>query len=308
MPPKICAPRFWTGLAAVLAALVIGFSAANLLIPNWGVTPAERSLTLPGDEFITSPLMEWNHAITINAPPEQVWPWLIQMGDTRGGFYSYMWIEKATNAAFGVPFADAYNNANAIHSEWQNPEIGQGMILDALVLRQYERNSYVLAGPGPDANDTGLFWGWYLRPIGDGRTRLLVRMAIQIPGMEANPVIGAAMNLLTFMMERKMMTGIKLRAEGGSEAPWVQTAELMVGLMALFVGLVAARRFVTRPDWKFPLLVGLGAVAALFVMIYVQPALWARILIDLVLIAALEKEMIVNTLRARRAGLAPQGG
>ncbi len=281
------ARRFWMGFGLALLVIVAGFSLANLLIPNWGSTPEEQSQVLPGDEIFAKPVVRWKHAITINAKPEAIWPWLIQMGDTRGGFYSYRYIEKGTTAAAGIDASAYYQNANSIHPEWQSPATGQGMILDTLVLRDYKVNQYLVAAPMKGKDDAGLLWTWSLAPTADGRTRLIVHMSIQIPGTEGNKAVEAAFNLATFMMERKMMDGIKLRAEGGSEADWVQVAEAILWFLTLGIGLVAARRFMTRPDWKISLAIGLAAILVLFGLVYLQPALWLRVLIDLALIGAL---------------------
>jgi hypothetical protein len=190
-----------------------------------------------------------------------------------------------------VDTAAYYRNANEVHPEWQAPLVGQGMILDSLVLRDYKINQYLVAGPTPEMSDGGLLWTWFLEPAGEGRTRLLVHMSIQIPGMEGNRAVGAAFNLTTFMMERKMMDGIKLRAEGGTEADWVQYGEAFAWLLTLGIGLAAARRFLTRPAWKLPLAAGLLAVAALFAWTYLQPALWLRLAADMALIGGLAYEM-----------------
>lgn len=288
------ARRFWIGFGLMLVVLVTGFMTANALIPHWGSTPEERTVVLPGDEIFQNPVLRWKHAITIDAKPEEVWPWVIQMGDTRGGFYSYRLIEKAVTAMAGVDTALYYRNANEIHPEWQDPATGQGMILDTLVLRESRTNHYLVTAPRPEMSDGGLLWTWFLAPTVDGKTRLLVHMSIQIPGMEGSKAAGAAFNLATFMMERKMMEGIRLRAEGDTEADWVQYAEAFAWLLALGIGLIAAGRFLTRPEWKLSLAVGLAAILGLFAWTYLQPALWLRLGIDLALMGGLAWETRVG--------------
>ncbi len=287
MVPYSRARRFWIGFGLVLVVLVAGFGIANALIPNWGSTPEEQAQALPGDEIFAHPVLRWVHGMTIDAKPEAVWPWIAQMGDTRSGFYSYRFVEKAITAVAGIDASNYYRNTNTIHPEWQTPPIGQGMIMDAFVLRDYKPNQYMVAAPTPGTDSAGLLWTWYLSPTADGRTRLIVHMRIQIPGAEGNKLVEGAFNLATFMMERKMMDGIKLRAEGGMEADWVQYGEAAAWFLALGIGLVAARRFMTRAEWKLPLGIGLAAVAMLFVMTYLQPALWVRVFADVVLAGGL---------------------
>jgi hypothetical protein len=281
------ARRFWIGFGLVLAVLIIGFFITNLMIPNWGSTPLELDQVLPGDEIFSQPVMKWTHAITIDATPQEVWPWIIQMGDTRAGYYSYRFIEKAITAMAGMDVSTYYPNVNSIHPEWQTPTAGQGMIMDVLVLRDYQVNQYMVAGPNPEMGEAGLLWTWYLSPTADGQTRLLVHLAIQIPGMAGNQPVETALNLATFMMERRMMNGIKLHAEGGIEADWVQVAEAMIWFLVLGIGCVAAQRFITQVEWKRPLWIGLAAVAVLFILTYLQPALWTQIIGLIVLAGAL---------------------
>jgi hypothetical protein len=297
--------RFLAGFGLVLVVLAVGFAIANWLIPTWGSTPAEQAQVLPGDDLFTQPVLKWEHAITIHAAPEQIWPWLIQMGDTRAGYYSYRYIEKAITALAGVDTAAYYPNTNTVHPEWQSPAIGQGMLMDVLVLRDVQANQYLVAGPKPGQEQAGLLWAWALAPQPDGTTRLLVHMRIQIPGMGGNKWVGGALNLATFMMERKMMEGIKLHAEGGGEADWVQIAEAVLWLAALIIGLMAASRFITRPDWKLPLGIGLAAVLVLLGLVYLQPALWLRLALVLAMAGGLVAESRLN--RAARGASAPAG-
>ena len=83
---------------------------------RWGATDAEVDMTLPCDELVEQPKLNATHAITINAPASKIWPWLVQMGQTRGGFYSYDWLENLVGCHM--------HNADRIHAEWQELQVG----------------------------------------------------------------------------------------------------------------------------------------------------------------------------------------
>lgn len=83
---------------------------------NWGASDAEIRRPLPGDALLPAPQLEATRAITIHAPPTRVWPWLLQIGQGRGGFYSYDWLENL--AGCGV------RSATRIHPEWQKLDVG----------------------------------------------------------------------------------------------------------------------------------------------------------------------------------------
>ena len=84
---------------------------------TWGTTIAEQFMSLPGDDVIRDPAHELMHGITIDAPPEAVWPWLAQIGQDRAGFYSYDWLERA--------FLADVHNADEIRPEWQHQAAGE---------------------------------------------------------------------------------------------------------------------------------------------------------------------------------------
>jgi hypothetical protein len=289
--------RFLAGFALLLVILAAGFQVALSIIPTWGATAEEAAQALPGDEQLTAPLTRWVNAVTIDAPLGQVWPWIIQIGDSRGGYYSYMFIEKAFMAALrdpAFPPSDYYNNAALVHAAWQNPPIGQGVILDYVNLVDYQPNRYMLAAADSERmGGLGWTWLWYVTPTADGRTRLVVHLRIQppvIPGAPDSPALGAAVDLSAFVMQKKMIDGIRLRAEGGGEPAWVQPVEIVLWLALLLTGLAAGWRYLTRPSWQIPLAVALGAVVGLFVFTFIQPALWLRVLILLAALAALARD------------------
>lgn len=111
------------------------------LMYNWGATDAEVAAELPGDELVQPGSVRTTRGITIAAPPEAVWPWLAQIGEDRGGFYSYDWLERLVGTHI--------HNADTVHPEWQNVKVGDTVWL----ARRYGRNaSQVVAAVKPQSH------------------------------------------------------------------------------------------------------------------------------------------------------------
>ena len=200
-------------LAAALLLWVGVAIAARPWHVRWGTTAAERMLRLPGDELVPVSRYRMDRAVTIRAPADAVWPWLVQIGQDRGGFYSYDRLERL--------IGDDIHNADRIHPEWQRLERGD--------LVRATQPGYLGGVLGEDlgwrvaAIEPGralVLEGWgafVLHPQPDGTTRLHVRM--RQPGMPslAGVALGPAGLLLFepahFIMERGMLLGVRERAE-----------------------------------------------------------------------------------------------
>jgi hypothetical protein len=178
---------------------------------NWGATAEEITAVLPGDELVEPGGPRTTRAVTIDAPPEAVWPWLAQIGEDRGGFYSYDWLERLAGAKI--------HNAQAVHPEWQDLGVGDTVWL----ARRYGQNgSQVVAAVEPNSHLVLMSaadfdrvkrgekafgsWAFYLRPH-NGGTRLLARGT----GGTAGTV---SFDIPHFVMERGMLRGIRDRATG----------------------------------------------------------------------------------------------
>ena len=275
---------------AFTALLIAGLFAITLsVIPTWGATDAEVARSLPGDELVSSPNLLWTNAITIDASPEQVWPWIAQIGDTRGGFYSYTFIENKVGALTGsAGYNIVYTNADEIHPDWQNPQPGQSLIDGSLQVRESEPGRYLLAEsvqPSPFL----WIWCWYVEPVDGGAgTRLLSRFAIKVPDTtDENPVMDFMLNAGGFVMHQNMMQSIKLRAEGRSEPAWIESLEIGLWMAALLGGLVAAVLYLVRKEWRWALLVASLSIVIIFVLTFVQPPIVVRFVLDAALIAAI---------------------
>src|SRR5919106_317233 len=115
--------RSLAGAAIGMAALVAYRRKVRPWHERWGATDEELSLPLPGDELIAEPAGQTTRGITIDAAPEDVWPWVIQIGADRGGFYSYDWLENL----FGLDI----HSADEVVPEWQQRAVGDLMHADA---------------------------------------------------------------------------------------------------------------------------------------------------------------------------------
>ncbi|GEL93407.1 hypothetical protein CCO02nite_00650 [Cellulomonas composti] len=196
-------------LIAGLAAVVVPLARTWAL--QWGATDDDLDADLPGDELVPDPLIGATRAITIDAPPEQVWPWVVQLGLGRGGFYSYDRLERA----FGLDV----HSADRVEQRWQSLAVGDAVHLGpevALEVVRLDRNAaMVLAAP-----DSAWVWAFVLRPGRYGTTRLVVRERYARLGWwsrAAFEVLGVA----STVMSRAMLRGIRDRVQGarGPEVP-----------------------------------------------------------------------------------------
>jgi hypothetical protein len=235
LPPLVIDGRPAPALNAALAVLV-GIAAAMyhpLLLPwmmTWGATAAEVGMALPGDELAPQPTFQSTRAVTIAAPSERIWPWLVQIGQDRGGFYSYDWIENLVGAGI--------HNAARIAPEWQHRVHGDFV---PSLRRDYARGSVRdIAGwrVGWIETNRGLAlvgWGSFvLLPIDDGHTRLVIRTrTVTAPGAFSSRFADLLFGRpLHFVMERRMLLGIQERVEGTAFGPAAVLAATLGFLLA----------------------------------------------------------------------------
>jgi hypothetical protein len=185
-------------------------------ILNWGATDSEAHARLPGDELLEEADGVATRAITIAAPAAAVWPWIAQMGPSpRGGAYTYDWIENL----LGLDM----HSADQVLDEYQHPEVGDvvGYGSNRMRLERVEPQR-VLALRSADGN-----WVWsFVLEERDGTTRLISRNRFRTPTSLVR--IGmAVMELASLVMERKMLHGIRQRAERLARVP--DTAALRGG-------------------------------------------------------------------------------
>lgn len=275
--------RFLLGFVCLLIVLAVGFTWVGYSIPTWNATKEEVEMALPGDELVAQAQLIWNHGITIQASADEIYPWLVQMGDTRGAYYSYTFIENLFMLAGKMD--GRYVNADRIHPEWQDPPIGEGVIVDMFEIKGYQPGEYVLAGGSPKLEEIGFYWTWlwYLQSVDQDTTRLIVRHRFDFPEEMPEGAIKLVLNA-GYVMERGMMLGIQSRAEERAQQVPAELVEVFLWLIALACGVISAIYFIRKPGRLHPLGIGLEAVIVLFIFTFVQPALWVRVVLDGILI------------------------
>ncbi len=171
-------------------------------ILTWGATDAEASARLPGDELLEDADGVATRAIDIHAPPSAVWPWLVQMGPSpRGGAYTYDWIENLLRLDM--------HSADRVLSEFQDPQVGDTIAYGAnrMCIERLE-SEHVLVWRAENGN-----WVWsFVLSDRDGTTRLISRNRFRLPRV-IDRIGMIPMEPSSLVMERKMLLGIKRRAE-----------------------------------------------------------------------------------------------
>jgi len=207
----------------VLAGLVYHLGLRNWCM-RWGATPAEVHATLPGDDLFPVYKGQATHAITIHASPQQVWPWLMQIGQDRSGFYSYTIFENM----FGADMPKVEH----LVPDWKPRAVGetvwfatpkrfggQGKMIPAIVepnraFAMVSPNDWQRLQAGGSAQEG--MWTFTLEPLGDGQTRLIARVRGGTPPTLTSRLVGRLFwEPAHFVMEQKMLRTIRDLSERG---------------------------------------------------------------------------------------------
>ena len=214
-----------TLLAAVAAAgAVAAYRQGRRAQLAFGATAAEEAAELAGDDLVPDADLVATRAITIRASAADIWPWLVQMGQGRAGFYSYDRLENLAGCDI--------TSADDVVPEWQGVQVGDEVrlhpefALPVAVVRPQE--ALVLHGAGPVDDEAPVpfdfTWAFVLRPADDGRTRLVVRERYGYrtgwAGRMVEPV-----SWVSFVMTERMLRGIRDRAERSAAQSATPTAD-----------------------------------------------------------------------------------
>jgi len=192
-------------LAAVVAVIYLRFIRPWQL--RWGAINAEVERAMPGDDVVKFPTFNATRGVTIQARPEEIWPWLLQIGVTRAGWYSYDLLDN-----LGRP------SAQRIIPEWQHVAVGDVIPMSpdgkqGLRVKDFEANQWMLWWD----NKGDSTWYWGLSPLDESQTRLITRVRTQYHWLSPTILFSLLVEFTDIVMMRKCMLGIKRRAEHSHE-------------------------------------------------------------------------------------------
>jgi hypothetical protein len=195
--------RFLLLAAAFLLALVASFYLVyRPWQMNWGATNEEVNRSMPGDQIVTAPTFNATRAVTVNAPADRIWPWIVQIGYGRAGFYSWDILDN-----------NGIASAERIMPEYQDLRLGDLVPLDrrssARVALMEPPRQLLLVFP----SNTAATWVWGLYPIDDTSTRLVSRLRVRADRRTTQFMLDA----FEIVMMRKHLLGIKRRVESSHD-------------------------------------------------------------------------------------------
>ena len=194
--------------SAVVIGVIVGVAFVAVYRPwelSWGATPEELARSMPGDEVVSRPTFDATRAVTVGRPPEDVWPWIVQIGYGRGGWYSYDLIDNLGRHSTEriLPALQHIHTGDLIP---MGPGEGTGMWVKEFVP---DRSTLWW-----DRKNQLTTWAWALDPMPDGRTRLVTRVRSSSSRRHPMTVFWLLMvEVADFPMMRKCLLGIKRRAE-----------------------------------------------------------------------------------------------
>ncbi|HWE87735.1 MAG TPA: hypothetical protein VG267_22520 [Terracidiphilus sp.] len=268
----------WLRVALVCAAVAVLAAGYRLAVRpsqlHWGAATDELRMALPEDGIVAHPAFDATRAITIQARPEQIWPWLVQMGYGRAGFYGYDLIESPGGGR-------GLSSATAILPELQHPRAGDALPLSVAASLQFGTidPNRALVWRSHDTPHSGVFI-WALVPVDGSHTRLISRIRWRYLDDPWGHALGIFTEFADHVAVKAILRGVRDRAEGRRPGSLVLQGFEIGGWMLAMLEVLAAMAMVLRAER--PVMWWCGAVGAglmLMLVLYGGAPAWLNALI-----------------------------
>lgn len=280
MKPKFIIPSSIS--IKILAILIlIGFLIAIYALAvqpwysRWGATVPEQQMSLPGDEIVIKPNWKYTQAISIHASPGEIWQWLVQMGQGRGGFYSFELLENMIGCDI--------HNADRIMPEFQHLAIGDSIKLHpeapGIPVVLVDSATAIVMGANENTQMGAVSWLFLLKECGADTSRLIARFRTSYPATLGSILLQRLfVQPTSLFMQKRMLLGIKQRADGMFRSATSENIQVILWLLlfVLFVAIIVT--ILVRRHWIR--LHGIGLITGLMLLLFIawQPPIWIGIM------------------------------
>lgn len=296
VPSRSVAMRMLAIIALPVLLSAIYLLAIRPSALRWGATAEEVARSMPGDDIVSSPSFCATRGISIQGRPEDIWPWLVQIGYGRAGFYGYDLIENLGSGS-GIRSADS------ILPELQHPKTGEVLPISAvasLVFDSIHPGSYLTWREDPTPSDGSFTWALY--PVDEDHTRLISRIRLRYHWTDRRVLLDLFTEFADHVAVPRILAGIKGRVEGRPPQPLAeQTAEIMVWILAMVEFIVAAALVFHWGQWWHAWFFALGSGSLLLFALYAHAPMW----IGAVLGSSIAGLMLLRS--RNRPPISPQG-
>jgi len=258
---------------SVVAFLVILITLYLFLIRpsqlHWGATAEELGRAMPGDDLVANPTFVATRAITIRGRPEDIWPWLVQMGYNRAGYYGYDLIENLGSKT-GI------RSAASIVPELQHPATGDVLPISSvaqLTFGAIQPNQYLIWQSEAQPHDGAFTWALY--PVDQSHTRLVSRIRLRYHWTSGALALDLFTEFADHVAVPRILTGVRNRVEGrASDSLAAEGAEIAVWMLALVEMAIAMVHVFRWRQWWRAWCIELGAGCLLLFVLYAHAPMW----------------------------------
>ncbi len=269
VPSRSAATRLLAVMALPVLLCAIYLLAIRPAELHWGATTEEVARSMPGDDLVPSPSFCATRAITIHGRPEDIWPWLVQIGYGRAGFFGYDLIENLGSST-GI------RSAGSVLPELQHPKTGDVLPISAvasLVFGSIQADRYLVWRGAASPIDSSFVWALY--PIDASHTRLISRVRLRYHWRDR----GLALDLFTEFADHvavpKILLGLKGRVEGRlPQTLAAEAVEIAIWILAFAEFVIAAVLVFRWHGWWRAWLLALGAGLLLLFALYARAPVW----------------------------------
>lgn len=266
---RFVAMRLLVALSLPVALFAIYLLAIRPFALRWGSTAEERARAMPGDSLVLSRSFCATRAITIEGRPEDIWPWLVQMGYDRAGFYGYDLIEN-------VGSKTGIHSLESIDPPLEHPKAGDVLPISAVASLEFDSihpDKYLIwrsAASPPDGSFT-----WALYPVDGNHTRLISRIRLRYHWTDRRLLLDLFTEFADHVAVPKILLGIKARVEGRppQSLAW-ESAEIMTWVLALAEFATAVLLLLRLRRWRRAWFLGLAAGLVLLFVLYGHAPMW----------------------------------